>query len=262
MTENQIPQMQLVEKAKEKPLIPEPSVALMLQKVIDGGITADNVSALEALVGLYDRMQAKNAEREFAAAFNQLMSEMPMIEATKPVPNKDGTTRYKYAPLDEIEPKVRPIALRNGFSYSFAEGKSDAGTVSKILTIQHKGGHSRSNTFTVRRSTPPNANDSQADGNTHSYAKRGAFCDGFGIVVEHDDDARMIGQPIGQALANDLENRVMLVGADIEAFLKFAGAGTFPEISDERWPVLDELLKRKEAAKAAREKLSPEGEWK
>ncbi len=28
------------------------------------GITKENVSALESLVGLYDRMQAKNAERE------------------------------------------------------------------------------------------------------------------------------------------------------------------------------------------------------
>ncbi len=51
-------------------------------------------------------------------------------------------------------------------------------------------------------------------------------------------------------------------GADREGFLKYAGANSFAEISDERWPVLDELLKRKEAAKAAREKLSPGGEWK
>ena len=73
----------------------------------------------------------------------------------------------------------------------------------------------------------------------------------------------MIGQSIGKALADDLEARVKACGADREAFLKYAGAKDFAEISDERWPVLDELLKRKEAAKVAREKLSPESEqWK
>ena len=80
-------------------------------------------------------------------------------------------------------------------------------------------------------------------------------------MVEHDDDARMIGQPIGKALAEDLEKRVVMVGADPMAFLKYAGANDYSEISDERWPVLDELLTRKEAAKIAREQLSSE-EWK
>ncbi len=240
--------------------IQDPSVAMMLQKVIEGGITADNVSALESLVGLYDRMQTKNAEKDFAVAFNKLMAEMPPIQATKPVPNNDGTVRYRFAPLEEIEAIVRPVALRNGFSYSFSEGPSEPGRITKVCTVQHSSGHKRVHTFTVRTSAPPKANDSQADGSTHSYAKRGAFSDAFSIIVDHDDDARMVGKPIGRALAEELEARVKAVNADVDAFLKYAGATGFAEISDERWLVLDELLKRKEAAKVAREKLSPEGE--
>ncbi len=265
MTE-EIPQMQLVNEkgsvGKQLASLPEPSVAMMLQNVIDGGITNENVAALESLVGLYDRMQAKNAEKDFAVAFNRLMAEMPPIQATKPVPNNDGTVRYRFAPLEEIEAIVRPVALRNGFSYSFSEGQSEPGRITKVCTVQHSSGHKRVHTFTVRTSAPPKANDSQADGSTHSYAKRGAFSDAFSIIVDHDDDARMIGQPIGAAMGDDLQRRVIVVGADKEAFLKYAGASRFEDISDERWPLLDELLKRKEAAKSAREKLSPEGEWK
>ncbi len=89
------------------------------------------------------------------------------------------------------------------------------------------------------------------------------MCGKLNIVIESgSDDARIIGQPIGKALAEDLEKRVKACGAYEEAFLKYAGAGDYANISDERWPVLDELLKRKEAAKARNEKLSPEGEWK
>ncbi len=242
---DQIPQMQLVEAKAE------PSVALMLQSLVEGvktgGVTSDNVKAIESFVGLYERMDAKRAEKDFAVAFNRLMAEMPPIQATKPVPNNDGTVRYRFAPLEEIEAIVRPVALRNGFSYSFSEGPSEPGRITKVCTVQHSSGHKRVHPFTVRTSAPPKANDSQADGSTHSYAKRGAFSDAFSIIVDHDDDARMIGKPIGKALAEDLETRVKRVGSDVTAFLKYAGAERFEDISDDRYPVLDELLKRKEA---------------
>src|SRR6185312_15495378 len=83
------------------PLTAEPSVAMMLQKVIEGGITKENVSALESLVGLYDRMQAKNAEREFNQAFAKLQSELRSVNATRTVPNKDGSPRYRFAPFED-----------------------------------------------------------------------------------------------------------------------------------------------------------------
>ncbi len=263
MTKYQIPQMQLVEKAKEKPLIPEPSVALMLQKVIDGGITADNVSALEALVGLYDRMQAKDAEREFNQAFAKLQSELMAVNATRQVPNKDGSVRYRFAPFEDIMAEVQPKLVANGFSVSFNSRIQEGGRIVSICTLRHVGGFSQSNEFAVRiGGGPPGSTETQADGAAKTYAKRGALCDALNIVVGHDDDARMIGQPIGKALAEDLEARVTNVGADREAFLKYAGASSFAEISDERYEMLNGLLNRKEVAKAAREKLSSDGEWK
>ncbi len=252
------------EKEKQVALVNgEPSVAMMLQKVIDGGITSENVAALESLVGLYDRMQAKNAEREFNQAFAKLQSELSSVNATRQVPNKDGSVRYRFAPYEDIMGTVKPVLIANGFAISFTTRFMEGGRMVSICTLRHVGGFSQSNEFAVRiGGGPPGATETQADGAAKTYAKRGALCDALNIVVEHDDDARMIGQPIGKALADDLEARVILTGADREAFLKYAGASSFAEISDERWPTLDELLKRKEAAKAAREKLSAEGDWK
>lgn len=225
---------------------PEPSVALMLQEVIRGGITTDNVAALEKMCDLYERMEAKKAERDFANDFNALMSEMPRIDATKPVPNNDGTVRYHFAPLEEIDKQLRPLALKHGFTYSFAEGEHSEGRITKMCIVQHSSGHKKENRFTVRISAPPKSNDSQADSSTHSYAKRGALCDAFGIIIDHDDDARMIGKLIGTALAEDLQARVKACGADEEAFLKFAGAAHYEAISDDRYDALDAMLTRKE----------------
>ncbi len=276
MTKEEIPQMQLVDAnqntcvavnehgypIESKPIVAEPSVAMMLQKVIDGGITNENIAALESLVGLYDRMQVKNAEREFNQAFAKLQSELSSVNATRQVPNKDGSVRYRFAPYEDIMETVKPVLIANGFALSFTTRFMEGGRMVSICTLRHVGGFSQSNEFAVRiGGGPPGSTETQADGAAKTYAKRGALCDALNIVVEHDDDARMIGQPIGEALAADLMARVKACGADREAFLKYAGANSFSEISDERWPVLDELLKRKEAAKAAREKLSPEGTW-
>jgi hypothetical protein len=250
------------ENKKQLSVRGDPSVAMMLQKVIEGGITSENVSALESLVGLYDRMQAKDAERKFNEAFAKLQSELSSVNATRQVPNKDGTPRYRFAPYEDIMAEAKPVLIANGFAVSFTSRFMEGGRMVSMCTLRHVGGFSQSNEFAVRiGGGPPGATETQADGAAKTYAKRGALCDALNIVVEHDDDARMIGQPIGKALAEDLEKRVSDVGSDREAFLKYAGASKFEDISDERYSMLDELLKRKETAKAAREKLSP-GEWK
>jgi hypothetical protein len=253
-------------KPTEVTLNSEPSVAMMLQKVIDKGITKDNVSALESLVGLYDRMQAKEAEKAFARAFSKLQSGINRIQATHAVPDKHGVTKYHVAKFSEVWNEVEPRLLENGFTARFTQ-KQEEGLPLKVTTtfiLQHtESGHKTETPFTVRVGDgPPSCNAYQADGAASSYSKMRSMCACLNIIIEDgDDDARMIGKPIGKALAEDLEKRVTAVGADREAFLKFSGAKSFDEISDERWPVLDELLTKKEKAKAAREKLSPE-EWK
>ncbi len=141
---------------------------------------------------------------------------------------------------------VKPILTRHGFSITF-DTESNGDRLTSICTLMHKSGHARQNRFAVRYGKPPGSSDAQGDMSTKSYAKRGALCDALNIVVEHDDDARMIGKPIAAALAEDLETRVMRVGSDVTAFLKYAGAERFEDISDDRYPVLDEMLKKKEA---------------
>lgn len=236
--------------------VQEPSVAVMLGKIIDKGITAENVQALDSLVGLYDRMQAKQAEKDFAVAFSQLQSEMPRVVATKPVPNRDGTVRYRFAPYEEILEQVQPFLSKHGFSVSFNSSVAE-GRMTATCTLRHVSGHSQSNQFSVRIGQgPPGATETQADGSAKTYAKRGALSDALNIVVDHDDDARMIGKPIGKAIAEDLQFRVASTHSDEFAFLKFAGVSIgldekptlahYEQISDERFDALDEILRRKE----------------
>ncbi len=230
----------------------EPSVAQMLSGALasiqSGQVTSQYADVLEKMMNLYANEEKRRAEKDFAAALVDLQGETIRVQATKAVDVKAGVPRYTFAPYEEIMAVVQPILTRHGFSITF-DTKIDGDRLYSVCTLTHKAGHSRSNQFAVRFTTPPGSSSAQGDMSTKSYAKRGALCDALNISIEHDDDARMIGKPIGQALALDLEDRVRKVGADEDAFLKYAGAKTYAEISDERYPALDELLKRKEAAK-------------
>jgi ERF superfamily protein len=226
----------------------EPSIASLLAEVIKQGVTTENVAALDKLCDLYERVEAKKAERAFNAAFAELQREMPQVAATSPVKNKDGTIRYRFAPFEEIMDKVQPFLTKHGFSLSFNSRQAEAARLTAVCTLHHVGGHSQSNEFTVRiGSGPPGCTETQADAAAKTIAKRGALSDALNIVVDKDEDARLIGKSITDAQAAQLMARVKACGADEAAFLRYAGATTYWDIPEARYDALDALLARKES---------------
>lgn len=230
---------------------PMPSALDMIQSVIDKGVTSENVSALRELVALKRDMDADKAKREFAESFIALQADMPKVKATKIIPDRNGGMRSSFAPFEEIDGQAREICRRHGFTYSFSEGAFQQGKITKICTLMHKGGHERSNPYSVRIGQgPPGCSESQADGSAHSYAKRGALCDALNIVVTGiDNDAKLEGDlntPVSVAVAEELERRCLDTKSDVKAFLKFAGAAHFSEIPASKYDMLDQMLTRKE----------------
>lgn len=229
----------------------QPTPADLIHAVIERGVTGDNVAAVEKLVDLYERMQAKEAEKAFAGAFVALQADVKAVRATRTIPNRDGTIRSSFAPFEEIMAEVSPALQRHGFTVTFSTS-FDGNRIVKTCTLQHTGGHSRTNSAAVRiGGGPPGCSEAQADGAAGTYAKRMALCDCLNIVVDHDTDAdpRMERNEakVTQAQADELERRVHESNSDWKAFLKFAGAGTFSEIPASKYDELDRMLRRKEA---------------
>lgn len=229
---------------------PAPSVAEMLHAVIERGVSNDNVAALEKLVGLYERMEDQRAERAFAQAFVQLQGEMPKVQATKAVPNNDGGVRFRFAPFEDLMAQVGPILQRHGFTVSFSS-RVDTNRIISTCTLQHHGGHKRSNDFAVRiGSGPPKASEAQADGAAATYAKRFALTEALNIVVAHlDSDARLEGGTISKDQADELARRVAETNSNRAGFLKLAGATDFSSIKAGKYEVLDEVLATRERRK-------------
>lgn len=227
---------------------PAPSVGMMLQAVIEKGVTAENVGAMEKLVDLYNRTEDRNAEKAFNSAFVALQAEMPKVHATKAVPNNDGSVRYKFAPYEDIMHQVQPFLLKHGFTVSFSS-RFEGTRIIMACTLRHTAGHKQVNEFAARvGSGPPKANESQADGAASTYAKRFALCDALNIVVSHiDSDARLEGDHITKEQAEELERRVKMLNRDVKKFLAFAGgAESFETIRAAMYDTCDEMLTKAE----------------
>lgn len=228
---------------------PENPIGQMLQAITSTGITPENAAALEKLTDLYLRVEGVNARKAFIEAKAALQSDLPPIQATKAVPNNDGSVRYKFAPYEEIMRAVGPSLVRHGFSISFSQEIGE-GRIVAVCTLSHVGGHSESNSFAVRAGKgPPGSSEAQADGSASSYAKRFALCNCLNITIGLDDDARLQGDVITPGQAADLERRLNAVGGNVAGFLKLADAPSFGEIRANKYDILCRALAAKEQSR-------------
>ncbi len=221
-----------------------PSIGAMLQAAMERGITAENVGVLEKMMDLYERDQKRRAEIEFNRAFVALQSELPQIVATSIIPN-----RGKYEKYEDLMVVVGPLLFKHGFTPSFSMDVKD-GRVVETCHLKHVSGHSQSNSFAVR--TGKADSDTQADCKAATTAKRYAFSNSINLVVRQDalsseeEDASIEGSFIKPDQAVYLRELVRDTKSDEKAFLAFAGASVYEEISSSKYDRLVSALHKKQ----------------
>lgn len=166
---------------------PELNPAVFMQQAIDKGLTPE---VMEKFMNLYDRWESKKAKREFDLAMAAFQGECPVIVKEKGVKNKDGSARYKYAPLDQIVKQTGKIIAKHGLSYTI-NATVEGQTVKAEVVVTHEGGHSQPSSFMVPLDNDSFMNAAQRFGSALTYAKRYAFCNAFGILTQDvDKDAQ------------------------------------------------------------------------
>lgn len=235
-----------------------PSIAEILSAVVAKGITQENVGALKEIVGLYERMEEKRAEREYAVALGKLQSECENVIATKDV---DG--KFRYAPFLNIWNVVRPAVERNGFTLQWSQEHQDD-KIKVTLTLQHLSGHKRDFTYAMRLGsnapgTPVGAQAPVLDSQAESRAKRRLMMDALNIVVDAVTPAEDVGDGTlaNQEESDALFKRLIAVTPDPEKqqsaqkrFLDTAGVDAWNKIPKALLPILKRLMSEKERAAA------------
>lgn len=244
--------------AIQKPQEIAPTPIQMMQSIIAGGVTKDNVLAFEKLAELQWKFEARDAEKTFASAFAELQSKVKAVKATHAVKTKQGELKFKVAKFEEVMEQLTPLLSEGQFTLSF-EQKYEEGMplrVSVVCTLQHvPSGHKIERSFTVRVGQgPPGASEFQADGAASSYAKMRVLCSCLNIVIEQaiGDDASALGDiatKITKTQAEELEHRLAMVNGKPSDFLNLAGAKSFAEIPAATYPIMDRFLQKREQSR-------------
>lgn len=168
------------------------SVEALIQQGIERGLTVDT---MERLLAMRKEVKAEQAKEAFVQALTDFQSEVPTIQKTKKVMNKDGrTVRYSFAPLDSIVEQIRIPLKKYGLSYRW-ETKNTSDLVTAICTITHVFGHSESSSFEVPIDPEGFMTKPQKYASALTFAKRYSLTNSLGISTgDEDTDATDVGK--------------------------------------------------------------------
>ena len=230
---------------------PMPTPIELLQTALSGGITTENVAVAKELIGMVRDEKARQDKQEFNRAFFELRKEIQTMElsADKPAKNNKGEVLYMFCSETELSEKLEPVLLKHGFSMLFGQSQKD-GLIISTITLIHESGHEHIASYAVRAGATNSVKDNTAaDTGGTTSAWRHLCIKMFGLKsrIKEGDDPRNVGQKISSEQAFELERRVNECGMQKSTFFKLANAKNFSEIMSGAYPVLDQVLRLKEA---------------
>jgi hypothetical protein len=194
-------QGQLVEAGYAMPAPAEPTSAPVAERMLMMAMQQQlPIESMERYVALFERQQAEQARRAFAAALAAAKAEMPIIykdrvvkqtakEAGKAAPS------YRHATLSNITQTVNPVLGRHGLAVTWATSQEmveteTGGTAQRIhvtATLIHREGHSQSISMMAAPDTSGAKSPVQAIGSTITYLERYTYCALIGIAAQEPE---------------------------------------------------------------------------
>lgn len=199
----------------------------LVRLAIDRGV---DVEILERLVSLQEHIYQRDARREFFEALARVQEAAPDIPKTR---EADIATRggggyaYKFAPLEDVVPALRPILREHGFSFGWTTEGLEGGVLRVVCILRHIAGHEERATFPVPTETKAAMSGAQKLGSALTYGRRQSFISVLGLVtVDEDTDARLgvdRESKISEEQLADLSALIEEVGANAERFKAYLG---------------------------------------
>lgn len=221
-------------------------------RLIDKATELGGVEQLERLISLYERMQAKNAERQFTEAMRQLQAECPLIpkRSERRITGSGAVRVDKYAALQDVQPILAPLKDKYGFSDSF-DTVEEGGKLVVTCTVSHVGGHSKTHSFPMPTAVSDRVmNQQQGYGTALTYAERHCMRQAYSLVAGDDNDGALPGDAdqfeiITEEQQRQLNDQIIEVAADKAGFLKFMGAASLSDIPASRFQFAWDALQAK-----------------
>lgn len=147
-----------------------------------------DVTKMQQLYDMHERMKAKQDEAEFNGAMSRVQANMGRI-STDAV---NSQTRSQYATYGQMDKALRPIYTREGLSLSFGTEDAPDGFVGVVCYVSHPAGHTR----TYRAQVPADGKGARGNdvmtkvhafGAGTSYGMRYLLKMIFNVAIGEDD---------------------------------------------------------------------------
>lgn len=189
-----------------------------------------DIDKFERLMGMYERMESKQAEAAYNAALAAVQDELPAIAERGQIKNNRGQVQSTYALWEDINKAIKPTLKRHGLALSFRTDTSNGVSVTGVLT--HEKGHREQTSIHLPADASGSKNAVQAVASSVSYGKRytaGALLN----LTSHgeDDDAQAAVQPdtISEEQASRIADLIDATGSDEGALLSWVFGGRAPD---------------------------------
>lgn len=209
----------------------ESALMLLIQRAAtDPGF---DVTKMEKLLEMHERVGARQAEAAFNSAMSEAQSEMGPISADA----HNLQTKSKYASYAKLDRVLRPIYVKHGFALSFDEGDSPKEQHVRIICkVSHKAGHSHP----YHKDMPADGKGAKggdvmtlthAAGSAMSYGMRYLLKGIFNVAVGEDDNDGNSDEPrIGPGQIASLEGLISEVKADLPKLCRMLKINTLADI--------------------------------
>jgi len=214
-----------------------------------------DVSKMERLFEMRERMIDRQAHLEFNAALKAAKAAMPGILRNK----YNDQTKSHYANLESVSDAMDPVITNHGFSLSFGTADSPKADHYRVTcTLAHEGGHEKEYFADIPIDSAgikgtANKTLTHAFGSTMSYGRRYLKMMIFDVKTT-DDDGNAAGNPESVFMSDDqlaeLEALIKETGTDKARFLKFLKEDSLESTPERKFgPAKQALLAKKGAAK-------------
>lgn len=162
------------------------AITALLTLAVEKGTPVDQLSKL---VDLHERMEARQAAKDFADAMARFQAECPSIkkEKTAEIVTKGGARfNYTYAELDVIARTINPILAKHGLSYTW-DTTADTKMLTVVCTVRHINGHSISSSFILPVESSSAMSEQQKYGAAQTFAQRKSLSAALGLTTTDSD---------------------------------------------------------------------------
>lgn len=200
------------------PLPAQPNGAGSLMEVISRAASdpATDVSKLERLLGMYERITAQDAKRAYTAALIAMKPKLPVIDRKGRIEVREKTSSGKrdgdisqstpYALWEDIDQAITPILAEHEFALTFRSGVAQDGKITVTGILSHSAGHSEETTMTLPHDSSGSKNAVQAVGSSTKYGMRYTAILLLNIRTRGEDDDGKAGGTSGEIDDSQLDH--------------------------------------------------------